>query len=506
MESLILACFVLIGIALRVYSQRRRLRLPPGPKGLPILGNVFDIPPKHEWLAYERWGREYGSDIIYLNLAGTPMVVLNSAQAVNDLLEKRSSIYSDRPVTVMAYELVGLKRNFGFIPYGEIWRQHRRMFHQHFRLENVTTYHPHIVEQAKDLLRRLISQPEAFIQNLRLEAGTTTLRIMYGIDVQPENDPYIAAVDEAIEAIALTGNAGSYVVDALPILQYLPNWLPGARFKRDAVRWHGKVTRMITEPFEYTKHQMAEGKPINCVAASLLSAVDEKQDENHADVTIQNALFTGYVGGVDTTVSSLASFILAMILHPGVQHAAQMELDRVVGRDRLPTIEERNSLPYVTAVVKECLRWHPVTPLAVPHRVTVDDEYRGYHISAGSIVVGNAWAVLHDETRYPRPALFDPTRYLTPDGQLDKSAPDPTEACFGFGRRICPGRHFALDSIWISVACILATINIGKALDETSLPIEPKEEYTPGLLSHPVPFKANFTPRSEAAEVLINEA
>ena len=90
---------------------------------------------------------------------------------------------------------------------------------------------------------------------------------------------------------------------------------------------------------------------------------------------------------------------------------------------------------------------------------------------------------MFDEETYPNPEAFDPTRYLTQDGKLDKNAPDPYEVAFGFGRRICPGRHLALENVWINVACLLATMKIEKPKDEHGNVIEPSGEYTTGLLS-----------------------
>lgn len=141
--------------------------------------------------------------------------------------------------------------------------------------------------------------------------------------------------------------------------------------------------------------------------------------------------------------------------------------------------------------------------VAAPHRLTTDDEYRGYYLPAGSLVIGNAWSVslhsdspvffltvcleqrrsiLHDPETYPDPETFKPTRVLTPDGQLDRKAPDPTNAAFGFGQRICPGRFFALESLWISIGYILATVQIEKTVDEFGKIEEPSGEYTPGML------------------------
>lgn len=92
--------------------------------------------------------------------------------------------------------------------------------------------------------------------------------------------------------------------------------------------------------------------------------------------------------------------------------------------------------------------------------------------------------MLHDETTYPNPYVFDPTRYLTPEGKTNKNAPDPTEAAFGFGRRICPGRHLAVESVWITMSYILATLNIEKTKDAFGKFIEPSAECTPGMMRY----------------------
>ena len=84
-------------------------------------------------------------------------------------------------------------------------------------------------------------------------------------------------------------------------------------------------------------------------------------------------------------------FWLAITLYPDIQKRAHEELDNVIGAERLPELEDRESLPYINAIIMECLRWHPVVPIGVPHRCVADDEYKGYFIPKGTVVVGNAW-------------------------------------------------------------------------------------------------------------------
>lgn len=194
-----------------------------------------------------------------------------------------------------------------------------------------------------------------------------------------------------------------------------------------------------------------------------------------------------------------------MLLYPDAQRRAQEELDRVLGIDRLPDFSDEKSLPYITAILKETLRWHPIEPVVAPHMLTVDDEYKGYRLPASSLVVGNAWAMLHDENTYPDPAPFKPERFLTPDGELDPAVRDP-ELAFGFGRRICPGRHMARSSMWITMASILSTFDITKPIDKFGNVVEPTGEYNTGLISAPLPFECVFKPRSKNAETSIRSS
>lgn len=126
-----------------------------------------------------------------------------------------------------------------------------------------------------------------------------------------------------------------------------------------------------------------------------------------------------------------------MTLNPSAQRQAQNEIDSVVGQDRLPSIEDRGNLPYVSALIKEVLRCGPPAPLGIPHRVTKDDTYLGYSIPSDAILIANIWGIMHDAEMYPDPMKFSPERFLS-----QKPQPDPRKYVFGFGRRVCPGELF----------------------------------------------------------------
>ncbi|KAH9929328.1 cytochrome P450 [Fomitopsis serialis] len=507
-----LLLFIVAFVAAALATRKKR-PLPPGPRGIPLLGNIYDVPRGREWLAYQNWSREYDSDIIYLNLAGTPVVVVNSIDAAYELFERRSSLYSDRYLHLLCvrdldslHSRVGCDWHFVFMGYGDRWRERRRVFHQHFHPAAALQHRPRALKGARVLLNRLLDTPDDFMGHLRHMAGSLIIGVAYGLEVQPKDDPYVATAERALHAMAMAGNAGSFLVDSIPILRHVPTWFPGAEFRRKAIEWKKSTTAMVEVPFKAVKRAIADGMATPSMIASLLGTLDESDDSTHLEKLYSGVAAAAYTGGSDTTVSALGSFFLAMLLYPDIQRKAQAELDRVIGNDRLPEFSDQRSLPYISAVVQEVLRWRPVTPLAVPHRLTSEDEFHGYRLPAGAIVVGNGWAMLHDEKRFPNPEEFIPERFLTPDGELNDKMKDAELPAFGFGRRICPGRYLACASLWISVASVLSTMEIHKLLDDRGTPIEPSEEYTTGLVTYPLPFKCGFKPRSKAVEDLIRTA
>lgn len=204
-------------------------------------------------------------------------------------------------------------------------------------------------------------------------------------------------------------------------------------------------------------------------------------------------------GGLDTNISTILSFILAMLRFPDVQRKAQVEIDAVVGSERLPEISDRPSLPYIRSVVTEVYRWLPAIPLCIPHALTEDDVYNGVFLPKGSVVMPNVWHMLHDPAIYPDPDAFKPERY----GGLDSEMKKVTDLAFGFGRRACPGYQFAQGTIFSIVATMLATCDIVPVVDEHGQNSIPDVRYTTGTIIFPVDVKCTFRPRTEQAKAAL---
>ncbi|KAK0236042.1 cytochrome P450 [Armillaria nabsnona] len=499
---LLVSLSALLSYRLLSSIRRRRLPLPPGPKGLPLIGNLWDVPAEYPWLTYAQWAATYG-DVFYLDTPGNPTVVINSAQAAADIFEKRSGNYSDRPDFTMTH-LAGWGTILTFMRYSNWWRRHRRMLHEYFQLRSVPAYYPVQMKTTSVLLQQLLESPDGIFHHVRHYAGSIIMKTVYGYDVNPNGDQFVGLVDRALESVRITGNVGTFLVDYIPSLKYLPRWFPGMKFMSLADAWRKEVEAMQEEPFIYASDSLNNGTaPSSMVSVNLAKMkknISVSEKKTHLEV-IRNTAGVAFAAGADTTVSTILSAILAFLLYPEVQAKAQAELDAVVGHARLPNFDDRAQLPYINAVVLEALRWNPVVPMGVAHRSVKEDVYRGYYIPAGATIIGNVWAILHDENDYPNPLIFDPSRFMPEDGK--EPQPEPT-AAFGFGRRICPGRHLALNTVWIAIASMAATLSFSKAVDSEGRVVEPSDTYTDGFLSFPAPFKCTIKARSAQAEALID--
>jgi cytochrome P450 len=302
------------------------------------------------------------------------------------------------------------------------------------------------------------------------------------------------------------------------IVRYIPDWFPGAQFKRLAKEWCATKDVLLSKPYNEVKAQMAAGTHAGSVTSRLLTIRDDEPLTEEEDSRIMYVVAGIYAGGADTTVSAITTLVLAMVLYPDVQRKAQEEIDRVIGTDRLPLMTDRPHLPYIEALYKEVLRWHPIAPLGVPHRLTKQDTWNGYTLPAGSTIITNIWAMGQTDDDS---AVFKPERHLR-EGTVSDYV-DPREYVFGFGRRICPGRDLADAGVWLATAALLAAFKFEKKSDGKGGFIEPKEDYLPGIISyvvyrlsfegfsrsnahyrHPKPFECSIKPRLPGTASLIN--
>ncbi|KDR77000.1 hypothetical protein GALMADRAFT_66106 [Galerina marginata CBS 339.88] len=454
------------------------------------------MPSSHEWTTFAEWGEKWG-DIVSVSIFGQQMIILNSAKHAVAMLDKKSSIYSDRPVMQMGGELVGWKNTLVLIPYGERFRNYRKLFHQIIGTHSaMAVFHPVEEVETKRFLKRILANADDLAAHVRKTAGAIILRISHGYEVKEKDDPFVNLADEATQQFSLSTAPGGFLVNLVPSLRHVPSWLPGASFKKTAAEWAHTLAVMADGPHRFVKQQMASGTAEVSFSSRLLEAPNLTATQEH---DIKWSAASLYSGGADTTVSSIYALFLALVLHPEAAQKAQKELDEVVGSDRLPTFADRDNLPYTNALSLEVLRWHSVTPTGVPHRVMEDNLYDGYLIPKGALVICNIWKMTHDPKIYSDPFSFKPERFLGPQPEQD-----PRDVCFGFGRRICPGRVLADASLFISCAMSLAVFDVTKKTVD-GIVVEARQAQTTGTISHLKPFQCSIKPRSQRAADLITD-
>ncbi|KAJ7926720.1 cytochrome P450 [Mycena leptocephala] len=523
-------CFLVI-----LRKKRRAAMLPPGPPGDPLVGHLLRMPSTDSALIFHEWCKTYG---LFFprgdapTVLGRTMIILDSYRAAVDLLDKRGSIYSDRPKFTL-YELLGWSPSLTFLQYGKQYNKHRQLHQSYLSRHKAEDFKPMQTQEARTLVRNLIeSMPDKYETYLSRFATGIITQIVAGHRINFNDDPYLRLSNMVLEAMSKTGPPGGSPLDFFPILQHFPPWFPGAHHVGVVRAWRSVVQELYDYPLSTVKRQQEVGEALPSFILTQLEKMEHSEDE---DEDLKGAAATMFAAGEATvgyfsnrqqprlsvalqTWGTLAVFVLAMILHPECQVKAQKEIESVVGNLRLPDFEDRKNLPYVECILQETLRWKPAVPLGhrailpslpmtnqhfkgVPHCAMEDNVYRGMFIPRGSLVFANIRGMSLDETVYSDPASFYPERFLPkPAGQAE---PHFNNIVFGFGRRICTGQYVANNSLWIAIASILASCNISNAVDENGNIIVPESTFTDGLASHPKDIRCVITPRSSGARGLI---
>ncbi|KAI9462874.1 cytochrome P450 [Lactarius psammicola] len=457
--------------------------VPPGPRGLPIIGNALEVRNK-AWMFEQDCKKTY-KDMVYLNALGRPILVIHGLKAASELLDRRAHIYSSRPRLIMAHEVLT----------GGFWRRNRRAAHEGLTKSAVRDYHTILRKESLLLASALLASPSALEKHFQRTAASATLSILYDYPtLENENDKTLKGIHTFIERMSIAAAPGTYLVELMPWMLHIPERF--AKWKYEGRRHFEQHNTMFRDTFQ-------------CLSASFIKTSDRNQLSNQEMAWLAGTL---YAGGAETTSSTMYWWALAMIAHPKVQRRAQDELDTVVGRSRVPTFLDAPNLPYIQAIIKEVLRWRPVLPLALPHTTTEDDWYNGMFVPKGTLVLTNLWHCNHESSSYgPDAKKFRPERFLDANGE---AIPGPAETredghgAYGFGRRACVGKHLANESLFIYIATALWAATFERVRDEDGKEalIDTETFVDTGMVFKPLPYECKITPRfAEVPSILSAE-
>ncbi|THU79620.1 cytochrome P450 [Dendrothele bispora CBS 962.96] len=450
-----LLCYIAFNLIHRhILGQRtNRLPYPPGPPSPSLLlGHYGKVPMKKPWFDYMEMGKTYG-ELIYFRSLWQNIIVINSAEATYEIMEKQARITSDRPFGNALDRLLA-----------------RRTFHQNFRSEAVVRFHPVQTEKIHKFLESLIelsesscsdkqSHSDELVNYISTLSQGIMIKSIYGIEIQSAtNEALPKAAREFADLVEQSLLPGGSTYRSIPFVL--------SKFAR--VQKNTKETWDIVreEPFKEAMKAWKSGNRSSLVG-ELIS---------------QNDAHGGSVEEVDG-IKSMGSTAIAE-----VQSKAQEELDRVLGSGRVPNFKDRKHLPYVEAIYREVMRWHPAIPFGFPHKSTEDMTYKGYFIPKGTVLHANIWAITHNPDQYTSPEKFIPERYLNKDGSFNETHMNiNTIDAYGYGRRVCVGRHVADATLWLTMASVLATMNVSRVCggESDSEVWDVEKYYTDSSLCHP---------------------
>ncbi|KAI0121272.1 cytochrome P450 [Xylariales sp. AK1849] len=489
-------------------KDSRRWHLPPGPRGLPLVGNLFDLAESSEVQhKVRKWHQQFG-DIFYTKIGGSDYVWLSSPETVRDLMDRKSNIYSSRPPLPLAQDVASAGRRQLFMAYGPQWRQLRKHGHALLNTTAAIKYQPIQDFESKQVLRDLLDSPDKFYTINRRYSASVIMLVAYGYRIPSFDDPLIKKIYTVLDNLTAMTAPGAHAVDSFPSLAALPEFLLGNWYTH-AKRIYEHDSVVYMDLWERLKREVDSGTARDCFCKDFYLNDPAK---NGIDDLLAAYTCGGLVeAGSETTATTLNNWILAMILFPETARKAQEEIDSVVGDDRLPSWDDEKQLPYVRAMIKEVLRWRPVNQFGMFHATSAEDWYAGYFIPKGTIVVLNWWAIHRDPRLFEDPDKFNPARYLDkpfPAAEYINVA-DPCDRdhfTYGAGRRVCPGVHVAERSLFINIVRVLWGFHISKSRDANGASIEPTTKMVPGFLTVPLPFECTIKPRSARHEELMRSA
>lgn len=482
----------LLYVALMPYMcrlLRAAYPFPPGPAKLPILGNIHQLPRKDIWKLYQAWHAQFGP-LVYTKYGSMTIISVGSAKIARDLLDKRSRIYSSRPqLSVANYINRGL--HTALLPYGDQLRKHQALLSSVLSPRMVQGYRSSHDVESQQLLNELLHPDNvSFKDKIHRYTYSVTLTLAYGRRLCTTQDSLIQRIHKLATSTAESIHKPvSLMVEVFPLLESLPRVFAPWRTTGDhlfaesldifeGLLWYG----VSQESWNWTK--------------TLLRLNDEQYHLTRQELAF---VLGSLLEASDTTDRILEFFVMACILHKEAVHQAQQELDKVVGLNRLPNFDDMNKLPYVNAFLLEVMRWRPITPLGVPHAIDCDDEYQGYHIPKGAMILGNNWNMNFDPEVYAQPDEFHPERWL-------QNSSLPINA-FGFGKRACPGQHLGRRSLFIVASRLMWAFDISNAVgDDGRIQDVDPSRLLQSALTGPESFEASFTVRSPGRRKIIQDS
>ncbi|CAL4952511.1 unnamed protein product [Urochloa decumbens] len=459
-----LLSFIFFATRTRRKPSDGRRRLPPSPLGLPVLGHLPLLGPlPHRKL--QAMAAKHGP-VMLLRLGRVPTVVASSAAAAQEVMKTRDLAFASRPRMRMAERLV-YGRDMAFVPYGEYWRQARRVCVLHLLSHRrVLSFRRLREQEAAAMVDRVRASPGDAVNVTALIISYTNGVISRaafgdeqsygGLDGGEKLTKLFADFEELLGTVTMG--------DFVPWLAWVDTLMGlDARAKRTSAQMDALLERLIADHRHRRRYRRRREDDGHRDFLDVMLDVNEEAEKDDAggrvvfdDVAIKAIVLDMFAAATDTTYTTLVWTMAELINHPHEMRRVQDEVRSAVGDGGRVTEDHLPKLRYLKCVIKETFRLRTPLPLLLPRETMEDTELLGYHVPARSRVIINAWAIARDPTAWERPDEFVPERFagddLTADYLLGQ---DFRFVPFGAGRRGCPGVGFAVPSMELALASLL---------------------------------------------------
>ncbi|KAH6836759.1 hypothetical protein C2S53_007825 [Perilla frutescens var. hirtella] len=421
---------------------RSRRNLSPGPYPLPLVGNMLQLGAKpHQTFA--QLAKKHGP-LMSIHLGSLYTVIISSPAVAKEILQKHGQVFSGRTIAQAVHACDHDKISMGFLPVETTWREMpkicREQIFSHHSLEASEGLRQQKLQQLLDYAQKCCDGGRAV--DIREAAFITTLNLMSATLFSTQATEFESEVTrefkEIIEGVATIVGVANFA-DYFPMLK--PFDLQGIKRRADA--YFGKLLCKI----EGYLHERLESRKANPDAPkkkdfleTLVNIIEGNQYQLTTD-HLTHLLLDLFVGGSETNTTSIEWIMSELVLNPDKMANVKDELKSVVGDKKLVDESHIPRLPYLQAVIKEVLRYHPPGPLLLPRKAESDQEVNGYLIPKGTQILINVWAMGRDPSIWKNPDSFEPERFL--DQNIDFKGQDFELIPFGSGRRICPGLPLA---------------------------------------------------------------
>ena len=498
MLPLVLVIFLII-IAI-VYGTKRQLSfdyLLPGPRGLPLVGNVFQLDKQRPELNMVSWAKQFGS-IYVIKVFCTPLVIVSGYNELYDVLVKKGRACGGRPAAFIRQVYLHAPKDLFFCdPTAPHWLPMKSAIIRVMRNTDKMMEFMDAVTRSKavEFIRRISSYKgqEIDIKEDLDEFIFKTSIVLFAGKTPKEEDIMVKDMKTFHELIfTYLGTPKGEQLNLFPWLRYFGHPVYPILLKICTVR--DKLYDRFIEASKDIYDPHADGPSLMQAINQLLDTSSPHYD---ATVSVENArgLFADLlIASSATTIDNIYAMINILLHNPQILHCLQKEIDTVIG-ERQPSVKDQKNTPYVTATIYEVLRYSSLVP-TFPHKTTENVVLGGYDIPAGVVVLPLFKRLNHDESFWKNPSKFQPERFLDDQGLLvPQDHPNRRHVIqFGAGTRSCSGEDFAMKRMSLFLTCLAQSFDFQPGSKMTSC--DPSS-HLPGPALRQPPFSVKLVPRKK---------